>query len=639
MTLLTVPFPELLTAAAQEAQSAKQLADVALPGGFGWLDLAVVLVVLLGTTWLGHRLSGKQRSTHDFFLGGRRLPWFAVAASIIATEISAVTFISLPSIVSRPGGNITYLQIGLFGSLIARALVAWVLVPRYYEREVYSPYDWMGQRLGEGVRRATTALFALGGVLGQAARVYLAAKLVEVLLYEPLHSFSLQFGGTPIAWAILAIGVVAVVWTWMGGIATVVWTDAVLFLLFLVGIGTILVTAFNGVPESALEVLRSAGEEGKLKFIAAEPPAGSELPFWRWLFVEADTLWAALFFASWGMVGPYGTDQMLVQRLLCCKDKRSAQKAMLASYCAMLVTVLVAGVGIGLWAWYGAHPVTGDAAILLAQDVERTLPLFVREALPAGLRGLVVVGALAAAISSLDSVLAALSQTTLHAFVQPFQQMWRGARRNAAQDQSPRVALEGDVSDATNSLFASRALVLFWAVLLCAAAVEVDSIKDQFPSLLQLALASTGVTGGALLAAFTLACLPGRRGATGFVWSAPLSVMTVFAATFHPPIFPWAVDLVTGAGVLYVLLWCFAQSRKWAGRFSVSRTVVLVAFLFGLRVLAQRGYVVPEFDAHGVLTGGRSIAWPFYVPLGFSVAFSFGLFLDRPPRRDVSDVQ
>lgn len=604
-----------------DTQRATEALD--LPGGFGLLDGAVILGVLVLTTILGHRLAGRQRTTRDFFLGGRKLPWYAVAASIIATEISAVTFVSFPSVVARPGGNLTYLQIGLFGSLIARALVAWLLVPRYYEREVYSPYDWMGNRLGEGVRRATTALFAVGAVLAQSSRVYLAAKLVEVLLYEPLHGLVDRFGGTPIVWAVVLIGLVAVVWTWMGGIATVVWTDAILFLLFLVGIVTVLVAAFAGLPESLGEVLARAGDAGKLKLIAADAPATSELSFFPWLFTEADTIWAALFFASWGMVGPYGTDQMLVQRLLCCRDVRSARKAMLASYCAMLVTILVAGVGIALWAWYGAHPPTGDAARLLDEDVERMLPLFVREVLPAGLRGVVVVGALAAAISSLDSVLAALAQTTMHAFVEPFQR-----RRRSGGARAPLPPLGGP-EDASRALLTSRLLVLGWAVLLCVAAVQVDTVRRTFPSLLQLALASAGFTGGAVLAAFGLACLPGSRGAAGFLWAAPLSVATVLFATFHPPSSPWSYPASWTFAAVVLALWVPLGLARRPRPVGAAQTLLLAFYLFLLTRLAKVGDVVD----------GRSLAWPFLVPVGCTAAFVLALVLDRPRRKGGREVR
>ena len=148
----------------------------------GILDLLVIAGTLFVVTLLGARLAGRQESVRDFFLGGRKLPWWGVAASIVATEISAVTYVSLPSVVWRPGGDLTYLQLGLIGALVAKAIVAMVLVPAYFEREIYSPYDYMGARLGGGVRRATTVLFSIGGVLGQAARVYLVAVVLENLI-------------------------------------------------------------------------------------------------------------------------------------------------------------------------------------------------------------------------------------------------------------------------------------------------------------------------------------------------------------------------------------------------------------------------------------------------------------------------
>ena len=199
------------------------------------LDWGVVLVLLVGTTLIGHLASGKQESLRDFFLGGRRLPWYAVAASIIATEISAVTFISLPSVVAREGGDWTYLQIGLFGSLFARGIIAWFLVPAYYEREVFSPYDYMGAKLGEGVRRTATSLFALGGILGQSARVYLTAVVLGVLLENELAWVAAQTGVSPLAVAVGVITLVAMAWTLMGGMRTVIWTDVMQFFLFAIG--------------------------------------------------------------------------------------------------------------------------------------------------------------------------------------------------------------------------------------------------------------------------------------------------------------------------------------------------------------------------------------------------------------------
>ena len=198
---------------------------------FSAIDWAVVAGVLLLTSLFGMWF-GRGATMREFFLGGKQLPWWAVSASIVATEISALTLVSLPAIVYFEGGTSTYLQLTLIGSVVARFAIAWWLVPAYYEQEIYSPYDWVGRRLGEPVRRMMTFLGAVGGTLSQAARVYLTAVVLEILLAGQLAALEQSTGVPSIALSIGLITLVAVVWTWLGGIVTVVWTDVLLFVAF-----------------------------------------------------------------------------------------------------------------------------------------------------------------------------------------------------------------------------------------------------------------------------------------------------------------------------------------------------------------------------------------------------------------------
>ena len=190
--------------------------------GFTLLDWSLVVGYMLLTTWVGHLMSGKQANIKDFFLGGRTLPWWSVSGSMIATEISALTFIGVPGMVFAMQGDWAYLQWGL-GSVVARFAVAWWLVPLYYQREIYSPYDFMGDRLGEGVRRLVTLLFSLGSILGQSVRVLVTAIILQVVT------------GLDARLCIVVIGVIAVIWTFMGGMRTVIWTDVMQFVLFIFG--------------------------------------------------------------------------------------------------------------------------------------------------------------------------------------------------------------------------------------------------------------------------------------------------------------------------------------------------------------------------------------------------------------------
>ena len=233
---------------------------------FTHLDWAVVAGYLALTTWVGHALKGKQSTIKDFFLGGRTLPWPAVSGSIIATEISGVTFIGVPGMVYAATGDFTYLQWGL-GSIIARILVGIYFVRAFYEKEIYSPYDYMGNRLGIGAKRLATIIFQIGGILGQSVRVLVAALALKVV--------------TPLEFehCIWIIGLFAVGWTWMGGMRTVIWTDVMQFFLF-VGAGLLsLFWIISELDGGWSQMVETAGEAGKFSLInlTTDPAIGFTL--------------------------------------------------------------------------------------------------------------------------------------------------------------------------------------------------------------------------------------------------------------------------------------------------------------------------------------------------------------------------
>src|SRR5262245_10201119 len=196
---------------------------------FTSIDWLVVIGYLVFTSWLGAAMAGRQSSARDFFLGGRKLPWYAVSGSIIASEISALTFVSVPWVVCQPGGNLTYLQLGVFGSLLARIIVGYWLVPEYYRREIYSPFDYMHNQLGGNIRGLTTVLFVIKALLAQSSRIYLAGEVLRVVLADQLGWLSEHTRVDELTGAIAIIAVVSIVWTLMGGMRTVIWTDVALF--------------------------------------------------------------------------------------------------------------------------------------------------------------------------------------------------------------------------------------------------------------------------------------------------------------------------------------------------------------------------------------------------------------------------
>lgn len=543
--------------------------------GFELVDWAVILGVLVLTTWIGHRAAGRPSSAREFFLGGRRLPWYAVAASLIATEISAVTFIGLPASVALEGGDLTYLQVVLFGALITRGIIAFVLVPVYFEREIYSPYDYVGQRLGASARVVTTVVFSVGGVLAQGARVYVTALVIEVLLRSQLESVHAAIGMPPLVTAVTLVGVVAVVWTWMGGIATVVWTDAVLFVLFLVGIGVLGVVLNGQIEGGLLQAFHDGAEAGKTRVIDT-----------RFAWEKPHRLGVVLGLASWGMVGDYGCNQLMVQRLLCCPSVAQARLAVLMSSLGAIVIAAIAFLGIGLWSWSATHAFTPELQALVTQQQDRLLPAFLLQAVPTGWKGLVLAGVFAAAISSLDSILAALSQTTMSLFgLDP--QGGRGAIR------------------------ASRILVVVFAVVLCAVAVGIRPLHEDHPSILTLALRIGALTSGILLGAFVLALSRLRLRGDGFPWAVAMALVWVLAIAQLESLPPLHFGIV-GAAITIGFVW--NTTRRGASRFHVAQWILLALMSFGAWAL-RRNLTV-------------QLPWPWYAPIGAVLTVTLSWWLD-----------
>lgn len=610
------------------------LLAVSISGHFTALDWVVLVGYLILTTVIGGALAGKQATIRDFFLGGRKLPWYAVSGSIIATEISAVTFVGVPAIAFAASGNFTYLQLGLFGNILARIIVGYVFIPAYYKREIYSPYDYMANQLGGQVRTMTTCLFTLGGMLAQGARVYLTAMILDLIIGEPAFGGIAEKTGTStMAWSIFLIGLIAVIWTLMGGITTVIWTDVILFLVFFFGGFVALGFIIAALPGGAWEGIRILFTEG---YEAKE--AG---PWGKFTFFDFDTdptkaftIWTAIIAATWGGLGAYGTDQLLAQRMFCCKDERRAKWAIISSSAGQIITATMLFVGVGLFVYYQYYPLGPENQALVDEKGDRIFPIFILQVLPTGLTGLLIAGIFAAAISSLDSILAALSQTTISAFYLPWRQ-----RIRARDPHSP----ESSADDGRNVVFLSRLLVIFWGFILCLMAFVADAASDKFPEILNLALAMAGYAGGALLAGFLLAFLRLNIDGHGYMWSGPMSVLMIFALVWHQP---WT-HYVCVAGALIILLswlWLLFKNVDHGPPHDITdgrtarptpvlpvelQTVILFVGLAMIVAVNYFGYFVREVDPETGKVTYETVAWPWFVPIGSTVAFVFGYLLAR----------
>jgi Na+/proline symporter len=613
-----------------------------LSGHFKALDWIVLVGYLALTTALGIGLAGKQKSMQDFFRGGDKLPWYAVSGSMIATIISAVTFIGVPAIVYRETGNFTYLQFGIIAGLLSRLFVAFVLVPAYYKNRVYSPYDYMGNQLGESARTVTTAMFSLMGLLAQAARVYLTAIILELVLHDQLTALEAATGISPLVASVTLVGIIAIAWTLFGGIATVVWTDVMLFLVFVVGGVTALLVVAHHLPGGIGQIISEGWEANKFQLWRLSEE-GTPGPGWMTTFTSPYTLVAAFIAVTFGNIGAYGTDQLLAQRIFCCKSKGAAQLAVISSWAAEAVVALMLLVGVGLWAYYNANPdaLVGDAAAKVSENADNIFPVFILTIVPPGLTGLIVAGIFAAAISSLTSILAALSQTSMSAVYLPLRKI------------DPDNPDHGKHSKEV--LLASRLLIVFWGIGLCVMAFGIDWYVTEMQSrgkdvpFLDLALGLASYVIGALLATFLLAWLPVKKNAYGLIWAAPLSVLMVWAARFHDAAAPAGMsEYVKGmwtdhlfltvcliVSVVFIGSWvlsALASGKHMAGNLAKTPWLVIgCALLIAVSVwgwfptFAEDGTQL--FNAETGAAVKRVIAWPWYAVIGGATAFIFGYLL------------
>ena len=486
---------------------------------FTIVDWSIVFGYLLLTTWVGHAMRGKQGTIKDFFLGGRSLPWPAVSGSIIATEISGVTFIGVPGTLFALHGDFTYLQWAA-GSIIARIIVAAFFVKIYFQREIYSPYDYMGIRLGNGVKVLATIFFTIGSILGQSVRVLVAAIPLKVVT------------GMNIEWCIIIIGIFAIGWTLMGGMRTVIWTDVMQFLLFVIGGVIALFWLINGISGGWTGMIETAKEFGRTRIVDPRFGIGPELKF---------TLWVALFAVPFQNLGIFGVDQLMAQRMFCCKSAKDAGKAIIFSSIGQLVTVLMLLIGAALFvnyhqngftdqeistifdvssekiqevreeAQYAEHPVTEKSSqVPVPGSYEGKgksgyiFPVWIVNALPVGLSGLILAGIFAAAISSLDSILAALSQTTLSLIYSP---------------EKNQTTLS-----AKQLMNRSRFLVVIWGIVLTGFTLLL-SVAQNIP-ILPLAFGMTTYTVGPMLGIFVCSIL-GKGSFRGLMTGCLISFLAV----------------------------------------------------------------------------------------------------------------
>src|SRR5881397_1713783 len=461
------------------------------------LDIAVILLYFAAVITAGLLLAGRQRDASDYFLGHRGLPWWALMFSIVATETSAVTVISVPGLAAR--GDLTFLQIA-FGYLAGRIGVAALLLPGYFEGTQDTAYQRLERRFGPVARRTASGVFLLTRALADCVRIFATAIPLAIITRWNLAA------------GILVIGVVTLIYTWVGGLRAVVWVDVIQLGVYLLGgIATLIVATHLA---GGVGAFGRAWDAGKLITLDFRPS-----------FKVLYTFWGGLAGGALLAAASHGTDHLIVQRLLTARGLRDAQRALIGSGVFIIAQfALFLLVGTSLWL-AGA-----DIAPMGSSDV--IYPTFVITQLPAGLAGLVVAGILAAAMSSHASAVNSLASASTHDFYAPL------TRRQ----------------DPTHLLWVGRWLTLFWTAVLVAGAM---AFRNQNTPVVQLALSIASITYGGLLGTYLLGGLWPRARERDVIVAIVVSVLVMTPIVLGVPwrllpglAWPWYVPLGTGVTVL-----------------------------------------------------------------------------------------
>lgn len=439
---------------------------------FGALNTVILAAYLAGMVLIGLFLAGRQRTTEDYFLAGRNMPWLAVGMSMFASLTSATTYLGVPAFAYEHNVAMIF---GVAMSLVVAPILARLFYPVYRRHHVTTSYEYILLRYGRGARAVVSGLFVLGrlGWLG-------------IVIYAPAMAMSVA-SGMSLTLAVVLMGLLAVTYTVLGGLSAVIWTDVAQFVILVIGAVWLIGSLVVHVPGGAPEVIRTAVEAGRFSVFdwtnLGELTALSAMIGWFFVFLN-----------------DYGTDQVTVQRLLAVRTDRGVVKAIAFNAVNdVLINGMLIFIGIGLFAYFRAFPDRLDPSI----HADGILPFYIMRMLPPGISGLMVTAIFAAAMSSVDSGINSLATVIVNDWIRPL----RRGRRHM-----------GDVTLA-------RILTLVLGLLATGAALYASRIGD----IVRMWMNIVGLFAAPVLGIFVLGLLTRRASFRGWLVGAGLAIgLTVF---------------------------------------------------------------------------------------------------------------
>jgi solute:Na+ symporter, SSS family len=521
-----------------------------------WIDAGVLGAYFVLIVGIGLRMGQRDKTMEGFALGGRSMPWWAVLASIVAAETSAGTFIGTPG-EGYQHLDYTYLQLAI-GTILARIIVAFVFIKPYYDNRVTSIYEYLSIRFGSGTKNAASAVFLVTRVLASGARLYVAAIVLVVAVEllggirpTPIEEFWIYFAATTV------MTLLTTLYTTLGGIKAVIWTDVIQAALMLGSACLAIALLLWSIPGHWGGVTATLGDIHRIPVFATGTIPGAGL----WTNIKAIlgseyTIGAALIGSTFTTMATHGTDQDMVQRMLTAPDiKRSRRSLIMSGLADIPIVFLFLSIGILLHVFYQLRP---DPA--LPSKTNEIFVYYILREMPVGLRGLLVAGIFATAMGSLS--------TALNALATSFTQDWVVPRRPGA-------------SQASIVRTARIFTLVFGALMILVASVTAYIVILTNVRIIPIVLGIFGYTYGSLLGVFLVGLLTKNRGhdrgnliamAGGFVAVAILSglpndVLSLFHRTpltypdWLPLIeFPWRIFF--GTTVTFLIAILFRRESK-----------------------------------------------------------------------------
>lgn len=491
------------------------------------IDLVIIFGYLIGIVLFGTWFARKQKTTSDYFLGDRSVPWWAVAASIVATETSTITFISVPGIAFARGGNFQFLQL-VFGYLLGRIVISLLFIPSYFRGELMTVYQLLDRRFGGKIKVLAASLFVVMRNIADGIRLLLTAIVLAAVYtsFQPAGNAE-----TIIIASIVLIGAAMIIFTYFGGMEAVIWVEVIQLGIYIVGAvaaAIILTASIDGGLGSAITI---ASQYGKLSLFDFSLD-----------FTKTYTFWAGLIGGCFLTMSTHGTDQYLVQRYLCTDRPKRAAAALLTSGAIVLGQFIgFLFIGILLFAFY--HPFTdpayasAPAAAFPFTGGDRVFPDFITRHLPPGLSGLVVAAIFAAAMSSSLNAIAATAMNDLYKPLRP-----------RATDK--------------HYLKVSHVLTLLWGIVQIAVALV---LRNKNRSALDLALSIASLINGPILGVFLVGVFL-RRVSQAPALIGMIVSMAVMLYVYFTTRIAWTWYVFIGSVITVIAAWlaslAFASAPK-----------------------------------------------------------------------------